>query len=48
MHLRARGKGSRFEIEEDVADVFKVDGGKISQLRLYVHREHALPQASGN
>jgi ketosteroid isomerase-like protein len=48
VHLRARGKGSRFEIEEDVADVFKVDEGKISQLRLYVHREHALPQASSN
>ena len=48
VHLRARGKGSRFEIEEDVADVFKVDEGKISHLRLYVHREHALPQASSN
>ena len=43
VHLRARGKGSRFEIEEEVADVFKVDEGKISQLRLYVHREHVLP-----
>lgn len=43
VHLRARGKGSRFEIEEEIADVFKVDEGKISQLRLYVHREHVLP-----
>jgi uncharacterized protein len=42
VHLRARGKGSRFEIEEDVADVFKVDHGKISKLRLYVHRDEAL------
>jgi ketosteroid isomerase-like protein len=42
VHLRARGKGSRFVIEEDVADVFKVDQGKISQLRLYVHRDQAL------
>jgi uncharacterized protein len=42
VHLRARGKGSRFEIEEDVADVFTVDHGKISKLRLYVHRDEAL------
>jgi len=48
VHLRARGKGSRFEIEEEIADVFKVDEGKISQLRLYVHREHVLPGAPGN
>jgi ketosteroid isomerase-like protein len=42
VHLRARGKGSRFVIEEDVADVFEVDHGKISKLRLYVHRDEAL------
>lgn len=42
VHLRARGKGSRFEIEEQVADVFELDGGRISKLRLYVHRETAL------
>jgi ketosteroid isomerase-like protein len=46
VHLRARGKGSRFEIEEQVADVFEVDGGKISKLRLYVQRETALQQAN--
>ena len=46
MHLRARGKGSRFEIEEEIADVFEVDAeGKISKLRLYVHRDTALQQA---
>jgi ketosteroid isomerase-like protein len=45
VHLRARGKGSRFEIEEDVADVFELDGGKISKLRLYVHRDTALEQS---
>ena len=44
VHLRARGKGSRFVIEEEIADVFKVDDGKICQLRLYVHRDQALPQ----
>jgi ketosteroid isomerase-like protein len=45
VHLRARGKGSRFEIEEQIADVFEVDGGKISKLRLYVQRDTALRQA---
>ena len=48
MHLRARGMGSRFEIEEEIADVFEVDGGKISKLRLYVHRDTALAAATGN
>jgi ketosteroid isomerase-like protein len=45
VHLRARGKGSRFEIEEDVADVFEFAGGKISKLRLYVPRDKALEQS---
>ena len=40
--LRARGLGSRFEIQEEIADVFEVDHGKISKLRLYVHRDTAL------
>jgi ketosteroid isomerase-like protein len=43
--LRARGKGSRFEIEEEMADVFTVDDGKIVRLRLYVDREAALQVA---
>jgi uncharacterized protein len=38
VHLNARGKGSRFEIEEEMADVFRVSDGKIVQLRLYVDR----------
>ena len=42
VHLRARGKGSRFEIEEDVADIFEFEGGKISKMRLYVQRDTAL------
>jgi ketosteroid isomerase-like protein len=44
VNLRARGKGSRFEIEEQIADVFEVAGGKIRKLRLYVHRDTALEQ----
>jgi ketosteroid isomerase-like protein len=43
--LRARGKGSRFEIEEDVADVFTLDEGNIVQLRMYVDRDVALDSA---
>jgi ketosteroid isomerase-like protein len=45
VNLRARGKGSRFEIEEQIADVFELDGGKIRKLRLYVRRDKALEQA---
>jgi ketosteroid isomerase-like protein len=48
VHLRARGKGSRFLIEEEIADVFEVDEGKISMLRLYVERDVALAQARHN
>jgi len=42
VHLRARGLGSRFDIEEEIADVFEVDEGKIAKLRLYVTRDAAL------
>ena len=48
VHLHARGIGSRFDIEDDVADVFEVEGGKISKLRLYVHRDTALAEARHN
>jgi ketosteroid isomerase-like protein len=43
--LRARGKGSRFEIEEEMADVFTLDDGHIVELRLYVDRRVALESA---
>jgi ketosteroid isomerase-like protein len=42
VHLRARGRGSQFEIEEDMADVFSVRDEKIVRLRLYVQRKDAL------
>jgi ketosteroid isomerase-like protein len=45
VQLRARGKGSRFEIEEEMADVFTLEDGKIVQLRLYVDRGVALDAA---
>ena len=45
VHLRARGKGSRFDIEEDVADVFRIENGKITSIRLYLGRAQALEAA---
>jgi ketosteroid isomerase-like protein len=45
VQLRARGKGSRFDIEEEMADVFTLADGKIVQLRLYVDRGVALESA---
>jgi len=45
VHLKARGKGSRFEIEEHMADVFTVEKGKITRLRFYVDRDVALQSA---
>lgn len=44
VRLHARGLGSRFDIEDDSADVFEVDHGKICKLRLYVHPDTALAQ----
>jgi ketosteroid isomerase-like protein len=40
--LRARGKGSQFEIDEEMADVFAIRKGRIARLRLYVSRGDAL------
>jgi ketosteroid isomerase-like protein len=42
IQLRARGKGSQFDIEEEMADVFTVQEGRIARLRLYVRRPEAL------
>ena len=43
--VRARGRGSSFDIDEEVADVFRVRDGKIMRLRLHVSREEALRDA---
>jgi uncharacterized protein len=42
VRLRARGRGSQFEIEGEMADVFTLRQGKIATLRLYIQREDAL------
>ena len=43
--VRARGRGSTFDIEEDVADVFGIRDGRIVTLRLHVSRDEALRDA---
>jgi ketosteroid isomerase-like protein len=42
VQIRARGKGSQFDIEEQMADVFTIRAGRIARLRLYVKRDEAL------
>jgi ketosteroid isomerase-like protein len=46
--LRARGKGSQFDIEEEMADVFAIRKGRIARLRLYVNRGDALGSIGGS
>jgi uncharacterized protein len=45
VELHARGKNSRFEIEEEMADVFTLDDDRIVRLRLYVDRTVAREAA---
>jgi uncharacterized protein len=42
VQLRARGRGSQFDIEAEMADVFTLRNGKVARLRLYVQRHDAL------
>src|SRR5215212_9107863 len=42
VQMRARGTGSQFEIQEEMADVFVVREGRIARLRLYVRPSEAL------
>jgi ketosteroid isomerase-like protein len=43
--VHARGRGSQFDIEEEIADVFTLAGDRIARLRLHVTREVALRDA---
>jgi ketosteroid isomerase-like protein len=45
LDVRARGTGSQFDIEEEIADVFTFEGGQIRRLRLHVTRDEALADA---
>jgi ketosteroid isomerase-like protein len=40
--VHSRGRGSQFDLNEDMADVFTVRDDKISSMRLYVTRDDAL------
>ena len=40
--VRARGRGSQFDIEEEIADVLTFRGDRLARLRLHVTREEAL------
>jgi ketosteroid isomerase-like protein len=43
--VQARGRGSQFDIEEEIADVFTFRGDQIARLRLHVTPEVALRDA---
>jgi ketosteroid isomerase-like protein len=43
--VRARGIGSQFDIEEQVADVFTFSGDEFRRLRLHAARDEALQDA---
>jgi hypothetical protein len=45
--VHARGRGSQFDIEEEIADVISFRGDRIARLRLHVTREEALRDTSG-
>ena len=40
--VQARGRGSQFDIEEEIADVLTFRGDRLARLRLHVTREEAL------
>jgi len=43
--VHARGRGSQFDIEEEIADVLTFRGDRLARLRLHVTREEALRAA---
>jgi ketosteroid isomerase-like protein len=43
--VHARGRGSQFDIEEEIADVFTFGGDRIVRMRLHVTRDVALRDA---
>ena len=45
IEVRARGRGSQFDIEEEIADVLTFRGDRLARLRLHVTREEALRAA---
>ena len=43
--LHARGRGSQFDLHEEIADVLTFRGDRLSRLRLHVTRDVALREA---
>lgn len=43
--LHARGRGSQFDLEEEIADVLTFRGDRLARLRLHVTRDTALRDA---
>jgi ketosteroid isomerase-like protein len=43
--LHARGRGSQFDLNEEIADVLSFHGERLAQLRLHVTRDVALRDA---
>ena len=44
--VHSRGRGSQFDLNEEMADVFTVRDNKIASMRLYVSRDDALRTAA--
>ncbi len=44
--VHSRGRGSQFDLDEEMADVFTVRDNKITRMRLYVSRDEALKTAA--
>jgi ketosteroid isomerase-like protein len=45
VEVHARGRGSQFDIEEEIADVLTFRGDRLARLRLHVTRDQALRAA---
>jgi len=43
--VRARGRGSQFDIEEEIADVLTFSGDRLVRMRLHVTRDVAMRDA---
>jgi ketosteroid isomerase-like protein len=47
LQVRCRGRGSLFDLEEEMADLFTMLDGRIAGMRLYVSRDEALRDLEG-
>jgi ketosteroid isomerase-like protein len=47
LRVHSRGRGSQFDLDDDMADVFTIRDGAISRMRLYVSSDEALAELRG-